>query len=457
MSYVRQILSAREQALEQGFNQITPKGPSLMDAFSDHKVQQFIMVVFCSLMFTVIIVSFRPFDAAQSASSFDDGDPVNQIGFVALLGIIFLGLLTGVSKRKLRYFLSPSLFLFMAALAISLTIHPEPGEAMRGLALSLIAAFVVFGILLLAQDQQTLRHILIATSILVLLISYAGLFVFPNEAKHISLSHEAQHYGLWRGPFSHKNVAGPVFCVLTIFGVYIFRSGHLWLGIAIALSSFIFVLNTGSKTTSGFLPIAIGIVLFARLFSSKSMVIILALMSIIAVATLTLGSIYYESIEAITALFLDDTTFTGRKSLWLFGIDHILQRPFLGYGFNNFWGTAAIENAPLPSYAAWDVRNMVYAHNNYIDLLISFGTFGGVFVALLVFILPFRNYVCAYTHQGNQKLADMFIMIVILMMLVSFMETFILWRSDPNWILHIFAVFGLHFLAAKARDKTGLW
>jgi hypothetical protein len=32
--------------------------------------------------------------------------------------------------------------------------------------------------------------------------------------------------GFWRGHFSHKNIAGPVMCVIAIFGVYLMRSGQ---------------------------------------------------------------------------------------------------------------------------------------------------------------------------------------------------------------------------------------
>ena len=53
----------------------------------------------------------------------------------------------------------------------------------------------------------------------------------------------------------------------------------------------------------------------------------------------------------------------------------------------------------------------------------------------------------------------MFFMIIVFTSLLSFLETFFLARNDPIWLMHIFAVFGLHVLArfdlGAAPDPRG--
>lgn len=420
------------------------------DLFENDTLRNFANIMICSIIFSIIILSFRPFNAATSVQNIATGDPLNQIGFLALFGLMAILLLTQVSQRKLQYFTSPMIALFLASVFLNIFMSTASYDAARALALALISAFLAFSLLLLPQDERSLRTILTNSSIAILLVSYSGILLVPDLAKHGYSSLEAQHYGLWRGPFAHKNNAGPAFSVIAIFGIYIARSGHAILGVFIAAAAFIFVINTGSKTTSGFLPLAIALVLFAHLFSSARLTVVLAVWVIVAIGFLTVGSIYFEPLAQVTALVIEDGTFTGRASLWLFGLDHISQQPWFGFGFDNFWGSDFLISKPLPSYVAWDVRSMVHGHNNYIDLMLAFGLIGSLPIFLFLFVLPFLNYIKAYQDKSQRRLADMFLMVIIFLSLISFMETFILWRADPIWIFHIFSVFGLHLLA-----KTG--
>lgn len=427
---------------------------SARDLFENETLRNFANIIFCSIVFSIIILSFRPFSAATSVQNIETGDPLNQIGFLTLFGLMSILLLTQVSQRQLRYFATPMIVLFLASAAISIFNSPASYDAARALALAFISAFLAFSLLLLPRSERSLRTILINTSITILVVAYGGILLVPDLAKHGYSSLEAQHFGLWRGPFAHKNNAGPAFSVIAIFGIYIARSGQGILGALITAAAFLFVINTGSKTTSGFLPIAIAIVLFAHLFSSARLAVFLGLLAIIAIGFLTVGSIYFEPLAHATALVIEDGTFTGRASLWLFGLDHISYRPWFGFGFDNFWGSDFLDSMPLPSYVAWDVRNMVHGHNNYIDLLLAFGLIGSIPIFLFLFVLPFLNYIHAYQDKSQRRLADLFFMIIIFMCLLSFMETFILWRADPIWIFHIFSVLGLHFLAkTNCRSK----
>lgn len=431
------------------------RNKSLAEAFlTSDQILARIMAIFASLVFTIIIISFRPFDTSNVADTVGSGgDVLNQVGYIAIVAIMLFLLLTQTSPRRLLSFATPIWGLFLIAIFAALMQNPSPVDAMRAVVLTLFAGFAAFSVLVLPHSRPDLRLTIMLTAIIILTLSYAGLVLLPNAAKHGYSAFEAQHFGLWRGPFPHKNIAGPIMSMLAIFGLYIWRSGNPIIGALITILAFIFVLNTGSKTTTGFLPLSIMVIMVAGIFASPRLAVLATLMVISVVAALSIGTIFSDSLKDITASLLGDATFTGRVSLWKHGIYTFLANPITGMGFNNFWTTDTVVNGPLPSYAEWDIRDIVHGHNNYIDLLLNYGLIGGGIILYVMFILPMRNYVKAYKKGNDRKLADMFMMMIVFSMLLSFMETFILHRSDPIWIFHIFAVVGLQMLSYQGKIK----
>ena len=422
----------------------------LQNPSSMHKLMAFL----ASLVFTIIIISFRPFDMSTVSSELTTtGDTVNQIGYVAIVGIMSILLLTNVSPKRLLSFATPLWGIFLIAVFAAVMQNPAPFTAMRTVLLTLFAAFAAFSVLILPHSKRELKFMITVMATLILGMSYVGLVLLPEAAKHGYSAFEAQHLGLWRGPFPHKNIAGPIMSVLAIFGIYIWRSGSPVLGALLTLAAFIFVLQTGSKTTSGFLPISILIVLSASLFASARLAVFTTLIAVAIIGLLTIGTIYNDTLAGITASILEDATFTGRLTLWQHGIITFLANP-MGEGFNNFWNTPPVLYGPLPGYADWDFREIVHGHNNYIDVLINYGIIGGSVIFFALFVMPMINYISIYKRRENRKLADMFMMMIAFIMLLSFMETFILHRSDPIWIFHVFAVFGLQMLAMEQRSKA---
>lgn len=451
MSYVDNISGVNQPIADNRTYTQRPDGLRLRDFIASDQAQRTFLVLFASVVFAIIILSFRPFNASSNAPATIGGDVVNQIGFLTLLAISGFMVLTQVSSHKLRTAASPVWLLALLAMVFAVYISTDSAGAIRALALALISAFVAMSIIIVPASLRDFRVVLTLTSIIVLAISYAGIVLFPEAAVHSAGGSEAQHEGLWRGPFQHKNIAGPIFSILTIFGVYLYRSGDRAIGIIIALLSFIFVLKTGSKTTAGFLPMAIFAILTARLFGSPKTAIWMVIIALLSATLLSVGAVYSEDLRSITKTFLDDTTFTGRDDLWHFGIDNILAKPWFGFGFDSFWQTDTVKNSVVPAYSKWDFRGIVHGHNSYIDTLLAFGFVGGPIILFAVYILPMINYVRAYKDPSKRLLADMFMMIIAFTMLLSLMEAFVLSRSDPIWILHMFAVFGLQILVGMRK------
>lgn len=406
-------------------------------------------IVLSAFGMALMLISLRPFASASLVSDAggDGGSLINQVGFLAA-GLVFAVAMMCLTRRKvLGCLLSPSFLLLGVVLAYAVATAPDPESALRAVILTVIGMFIAFAILVLPRSEKDFQIALMIGAAAALAMSYGGLLLLPDLAKHGYDAYEPQHSGLWRGHFSHKNIAGPVMCVIAIFGIYLMRTGHRFGGLIIFAAGALFVVETGSKTTSGFFPLSILIVFMAGLFGRSGAAILAYVLALILVAGVTLGSLYSPDISVLIGDLLGDETYTGRTTLWEFSLSKIPEKPWFGYGLYNFWGTANVTGLDKPFESAWDYRFIVHGHNNFLDILLNLGVVGGSVVFWMLFIGPVFNYARAKRISGNGKLADMFFMIIVFVSLLSFLETFFLARNDPLWLMHAFGLIGLHVLA----------
>jgi O-antigen ligase len=409
-------------------------------------------IVLSAAGMALMLISLRPFVSSSlvSETGGDGGSIVNQIGFLAA-GLVFaVAMMCLASRKVLASLLTPSYLMLAVILAYSVAKAPDPDSMIRAVVLTVIGMFIAFSTIALPRSERDFQIALLAGAAAALAMSYGGLVVVPDLATHGYDAYEPQHAGLWRGHFSHKNVAGPVMCVIAIFGIYLMRTGHRLGGLIIFLAGALFVLKTGSKTTSGFFPLSIMIVMMAGLFGRSGAAILAFLVTLAGVAVATLGSLYSGRISYLIEDLLGDRTYTGRTTLWEFSLSKIPEQPWTGFGLYNFWSTDNVFLLDKPFESAWDYRFIVHGHNNYLDIVLNLGIIGGAVLLWVLFIGPMFNYAKARKIPGNRKIADMFFMIIVFAALLSFLETFFLARNDSLWLMHVFAVFGLH-LAARFR------
>ncbi|MDF1607151.1 O-antigen ligase [Hoeflea sp. YIM 152468] len=406
-------------------------------------------IVLSAFGMALMLISLRPFAGASlvSETGDDGGNLINQVGFLAA-GLVFAVAMMCLARRRvLASLLSPGFLLLGAVLAYAVATAPDPDSTLRAVVLTLIGMFVAFATLVLPRSEKDFQIALMIAAAAALALSYGGLVLLPDLAKHGYDAYEPQHSGLWRGHFSHKNIAGPVMCVIAIFGLYLMRTGHRFGGLIIFAAGALFVFETGSKTTSGFFPLSILIVFMAGLFGRSGAAILAYVLAMALVAGVTIGSLYSPDISLLIGDFLGDETYTGRTALWEFSLSKIPDKPWLGYGLYNFWGTTNVTGLDKPFEAAWDYRFIVHGHNNFLDLLLNLGFVGGSVVFWMLYVGPVFDYARARRISGNSKLADMFFMIIVFVGLLSFLETFFLARNDPLWLMHAFGLIGLHVLA----------
>ncbi|WP_156393899.1 MULTISPECIES: O-antigen ligase [unclassified Rhizobium] len=397
----------------------------------------------------IMILTLNPFmgDVVSEADGGGTANVVNQIGYLGLGGLFVFFMLGSVPPRTLLQLISPSWLIVFAIAYFSCMQSYDPNASARGVTLSLVAMLMVAGVLVLPRSEKDFVEACANAVLLLLIINYAALVLLPERAIHQASALESWHAGYWRGHLSHKNVSAPVFSVLAMFGIYCIRSGARLRGWAITLLAVIFVLHTGSKTTIGFLPLAIGIVLCGSAIRSPAAIVISHLCLAVLVTCLTVGTIYSPGFLAMTAAVLDDPTFTGRDAIWQFASESIAAHPWFGHGYASFWQSPVIRGMEANFEADWDVRGIVSAHNAYLDALLTFGIPGGAVMILLLFVKPLVDYLRAARRRGSRNFSEFCVMVVIFMTYNGMLESFILNRADPMWMLLALAVFGLNMAA----------
>nr|WP_223215775.1 O-antigen ligase family protein [Rhizobium herbae] len=232
-----------------------------------------------------------------------------------------------------------------------------------------------------------------------------------------------------------------------MFGIYCLRAGATVRGLLIALLAANFVLHTGSKTTIGFLPLAIMLVLGGRAVGKPGLMVFTHFIFATLIFCLTLGTIYSNLFLSITTVLLEDPTFTGRDDIWKFASTSIPDHLWVGHGYASFWQSPIIRGLEANFEANWDVRGIVSGHNSYLDAVLTFGQPGGLLMILLLFVKPFYDYMRATGRPASRHFADFCIMVIIFMTYNGMMESFLLNRADPMWLMTALAVFGLGIAA----------
>ncbi|KPF73067.1 hypothetical protein IP69_00340 [Bosea sp. AAP35] len=403
----------------------------------------------------LLLATLQPFAGPpQTAEGESSGNVVNQIGYVTLALIYGAAMLAFCERAALARLRSSSLIVVLLVAAISLPQALDPEAAFRALLLASFAMVLVVGTLALPWTEESFANAAANAALCLLLLVYAALMFAPTLAIHGSEGVEGVHAGHWRGHLTHKNYAAPVFSMVAMIGIYVWRIGLRWRGAAIVLLSVVFVLNSGSKTTMGFLPIAIGLVMTARLAGRPRLMLALHLCMVVLIGALTVGTVFSPALLKLSAAINADPTFTGRDEIWKFASAKIAEKPWLGHGYLSFWQTPAVTRLEENFEASWDIRGIGSGHNSYLDAMLMFGVPGGLAMIYCLMIKPLANYLTAHADPQRRRLADLAAMMVMFMTYIGMLESFILNRAEPVWLLLAFAVLALELASRMAIRRA---
>src|SRR5690348_1570808 len=90
----------------------------------------------------------------------------------------------------------------------------------------------------------------------------------------------------------------------------------------------------------------------------------------------------------------------------------ISRQPWLGYGYDSFWGSKMLLDSDNPFYRPWDISDIVHGHNGYLDGALTMGI-PAVCVAVFTFLVePLRDYLRIPHLKENIYLGDFFLMVL---------------------------------------------
>lgn len=403
-----------------------------------------IRVGIAALVLSVFWVSFQPFGGYTPPTNIGDtSNLVNQIGFSAMFLLVWGTAILFVPRAAFFRMVSVSWIGMFALIAVSALNAPDPDAARRALTFSVIVTSTAAALIMLPPNARGLSWVLLLAGGLVLGLSYGGVVLNPAAAIHQAGETEGQHVGLWRGVFIHKNIAGPVMAVITFSGLYMLRRGWRMAGLAFAIAGFVFVMQTGSKTSAALVPAVVLMVWLPASLGHRRLGALGAVGAILIAHALTAGTVFVPFFDHILRAFDPYTTFTGRVEIWKFAKEYIEFRPLTGYGFAGFWSTPVVFNAERFFDQTWDPRFIVHSHNGFVDMVLQFGALALLPVAWLLIIRPALLYARTLRTNENVILADFFFMIVVFANLNAALESFYFQRADPVWLSMVIALFGL--------------
>jgi O-antigen ligase len=393
--------------------------------------------------FLLVWLTAVPFlDLSEADRSATDGNPVGQALAVLLTGA--LALFTFPSRAHfVRKAVSPILVVTLLWFAFSAALSPHPALAARRLVLATFVIFQATVFLLLPQSRTHFARMLAVGALTVLFLCYAGVIFAPELSIHQSTDiAEPQLAGNWRGFFAHKNGAGAGMAILIILGIYIFRVLSGLLGSMIIALAANFLALTDSKSAIILLPLALSAsVIFLHLRHPVAK--FLTAISVPAIIGIfTIGSVAFDAINPLLNKLMSDPTFTGRTDIWEFTLNHIAQRPLIGFGYQAFWQTSELISK-WTYLESWGYRASD-AHNGFLNIAVMTGIVGLVLTIGWVLLQPFLDFIRTRSGHIDPALNMMFVQTWFFCLYLSGFESEIFTNGSVVWFMAAASIIGLH-------------
>jgi O-antigen ligase len=388
-----------------------------------------LVILLTALFFAVLVIGTNPFSGGNSISidKSGEGDTLRQV-LIIILYTLSLPLVLVRRKAVLRLLRNNHLVtaIFLWSL-VSVFWSSVPDIAIRRELGTILCACLC--LLAATIKPSNYANLLLLFTGLIMLIDCTGVVALRS----LSIDHS----GFWVGLHTQKNVAGYFSAVASLVWLLAGLIRKRKLMIIISGLWMIFLLKTGSKTSTAILIPSILISLYINRGLRKSFYIT----DIVIIASTVLIFSAAVSLYLFSMPQIDPTqiSFTGRTRIWAFVWENALQAPLLGVGYGSFWAIG--DNAPALQRASPFVAQYTEAHNGYLDVLVSLGAVGLVLIVLALgkpFWSLFRRKSTRYSQMQSEALI-MPMAILIFAILHNFLESSILQGLNWLWAITLIA------------------
>ena len=374
-----------------------------------------------------------------------DGNRTGQV-LTVLLTMALAAFLYVKNVRILLKAVTPILAIVFLWFAASAIFSPHSDLAARRLVLAAFTVFQAAAFLLLPQDRDHFSRLLAAGALAVLALCYFGVIFLPEHSIHQAADlAEPELAGNWRGFFTHKNGAGAAMVVLIFIGIFVSRTSSSLLGLLIVALAAVFLVFTESKSPLSLLPpVLIASLVLVRLRNPLLKCIAAAGLPLM-IAVVTIGSVTLDPVRSLVYRLMSDASFTGRDEIWVFAIDHILQRPVLGWGFQAFWGTPELVSA-WTYLESWGYRASD-AHSGFLNIAVMTGLVGLALSLLWVLVQPLADLIHTPPERSDAALTLLFVQVWLFGLCLCGFESELFNGGSIVWFMSVVAIIGLHYQA----------
>ncbi|MBL8565389.1 MAG: O-antigen ligase family protein [Hyphomicrobiaceae bacterium] len=329
-------------------------------------------VIFALILQPLLISGCAPTDAECLNAS----RPENKIVWPLLALCAF-----AVVGRNWRRVVIPSHigwllgFLAFAGASVAWAFRPEL-SGIRYLQQVMIVSATVLPALILTGRGDLLRGLFLCFALACVLNVFMVLGPPPVLDANATPGHT--------GYFSGKNYLAicAAVALLLSFHEIAYTGLRRWMGVAVAGIALVLLVLSNGKTAMGLTLIAPVLATAAfvlrRTLRLSTLAVPFAILAAYAVLSTVLGFDVYK----LSYYAYGDSTFTGRRWIWIFANEQIAERPFLGWGYQSFWLVG--PDAPSVVKAPGWVKTMPNAHNGYLDTILEMGYLG--FFLLVTFV-----------------------------------------------------------------------
>lgn len=323
---------------------------------------------------------------------------------------------------------------------VSIIVSAYPFQGIKGMVLAVIAVVNASIFLLLPRSERHFAKLLGIGCLIVLSVAYYGILFKPALSIHrASEVLEQTNAGLWRGHFRHKNDAAVAMVVMALFGLFVMNVWSRLAGAVIVCLAFVFLVNTGGKTSTAMLP---AVLVVAWLFEKVRVLRLPIVFGGVALFNLfAIGSAVIRPLgEFVTELGID-ATFTNRADVWRLAFTAIAEQPLTGYGLKGFWQTSQLVNGG-GSVETWAVA-AAHAHNSYLEVILMMGVPGLVLTLAWLFVVPLYHIFRLDPANEHSHLTRLFIRIWLYVIFHACLESLFFEGANPLWLTFLIAIYGL--------------
>lgn len=303
--------------------------------------------------------------------------PLNYVLPLWLIVSIVVAAATALRFKVLFNIYKSELFVFLVVFYACLTLlwSDFPYNTARAVSFLMVSFFLLFVAVRVFSLDEFRRFFL---SLLLCMQLVTIIFVFFLPTYGISV---AEHEGKWQGIFGHKNALGNfsamAYCIF-LGDMCRQRSFKALLG---ALLSLVITFNTLSYTGVAVIPVATAVyVLFSMRFNFRSLLWLRSIL-ILFIAASCVALVFISISGVALEVFGKNTSFSNRNIIWANYLEHALERPIFGYGFEQLGIHAKTHYEEYRAKMGFVVGS---AHNGFIENFFWFGTVGVFLVALLL-------------------------------------------------------------------------